>query len=80
VQTTERYTRSEKTLKYEEVYRNEYRDLAKARASIGMFVDKVYNSRRLHSALGYVPAAEFKANLVARPTAAQTKAERQFSL
>ena len=51
-----------KTLKYEEVFRNEYRDLAEARASIAEFLEKVYNQKRLHSALGYVPAAEFEAN------------------
>src|SRR5215467_12606121 len=44
-----------KTLKYEEVYRNEYRNLADARASIGQFLEKVYNQKRLQSALGYVP-------------------------
>ena len=49
-----------KTLKYEEVYRNEYRDISEARASIGEFLDRVYNHRRLHSALGYVPPAEFE--------------------
>ncbi|HKC71192.1 MAG TPA: IS3 family transposase, partial [Terriglobales bacterium] len=39
-----------KTLKYEEVYRNEYQDLVEARASIGEFLEKVYNQKRLHSA------------------------------
>jgi transposase InsO family protein len=51
-----------KTLKYEEVLRNEYRDLAEARASIREFLEKVYNHKRLHSALGYLPPAEFEAN------------------
>lgn len=51
-----------KTLKYEEVYRNEYRDLADAYAQIGEFLERVYNQQRLHSALGYVPPAEFEQN------------------
>ena len=49
-----------KTLKYEEVYRNEYRDFQEARASIGEFLERVYNQQRLHSALGYLPPAEFE--------------------
>ncbi len=50
-------------LKYEEVHRNEYRDLAEARSEIGTFLEKVYNQKRLHSALGYVPPAEFEDKL-----------------
>ena len=50
-----------KTLKYEEVLRNDYRDLAEARASIAGFLDKLYNPKRLHSALGYMPPAKFEA-------------------
>jgi transposase InsO family protein len=49
-----------KTLKYEEVYQNEYRDFNDAHSSIGEFLERVYNQKRLHSALGYVPPAEFE--------------------
>ena len=49
-----------KTLKYEEVYRNEYADLAEAHAAIGEFIEKIYNRQRLHSALGYRPPVEFE--------------------
>lgn len=55
-----------KTLKYEEVLRNEYRDLTEALTAIPAFLEKVYNERRLHSALGYVPPTEFEVNLAAR--------------
>jgi putative transposase len=36
-----------KTLKYDEVHRQEYRDLADARASIGRFLEKIYNGKCL---------------------------------
>ena len=49
-----------KTLKYEEVYRQEYRGMAEALASIGDFIDRIYNQKRLHSALGYRPPEEFE--------------------
>jgi putative transposase len=51
-----------KTLKYEEVYRNEYRDFQEALAGIAEFLERVYNQKRLHSALGYLPPAEFEQN------------------
>ena len=49
-----------KTLKYEEVYRSEYRDLPDARRQIGQFIERIYNRKRLHSALGYLPPEEFE--------------------
>ena len=49
-----------RTLKYEEVLIKEYDDLAHARANIKTFIEQVYNQKRLHSALGYRPPAEFE--------------------
>ena len=60
-----------KTLKYEEVHRQEYRDLAEARASIEHFLERVYNQKRLHSALGYRPPVEFEQQLRMPPPSAQ---------
>jgi putative transposase len=53
-----------KTLKYEEVHRQEYRDLADARASIEDFLERVYHQKRLHSALGYCAPAKFEQRLM----------------
>lgn len=60
-----------KTLKYEEVHRQEYRDLGEARASIEHFLERVYNQKRLHSALGYRPPIEFEQQLRMPPPSAQ---------
>lgn len=59
-----------KTLKYEEVYRQDYRDLAEAHRLIQHFVEQIYNEKRLHSALGYVPPVEFEPALP--PVSAQS--------
>jgi putative transposase len=55
-----------KTLKYEEVYRTEYQDLAHARRCIRTFLERTYNRQRLHSALGYQTPAEFEAACTTR--------------
>jgi len=52
-----------KTLKYEEVHRNEYRDLIEAKAAISVFLERVYNQKRLHSAIGYRSPTEFETEL-----------------
>jgi putative transposase len=49
-----------KTLKREEIYANDYRDLEHLRANIEEFIERYYNCRRLHSALGYRPPEEFE--------------------
>jgi putative transposase len=68
-----------KTLKYEEVYRQEYRDLADALRSLRHFLEKVYNEKRLHSSLGYLPPAEFEASLLATNNCKEAAA-RQLSV
>jgi len=52
-----------RTLKYEEVYLNDYDTFAEVLASVEHFIDAVYNHKRLHSAIGYLPPAEFEASL-----------------
>ncbi len=49
-----------KTLKREEVYLKQYRTFGEAEANIGQFIEDVYNVKRLHSSLGYLPPAEFE--------------------
>jgi hypothetical protein len=49
-----------KTLKREEIYANEYRDLEHLRENIAAFIDSYYNRVRLHSALGYKPPEKFE--------------------
>ena len=49
-----------KTLKYEEVYLQEYASIHEASQSIGHFVERVYNQKRLHSALGYQSPIAFE--------------------
>jgi putative transposase len=55
-----------KTLKQEEVNGSRYHDLDELRKSIRIFLEEVYNSQRLHSALGYISPAEFEAKTTAK--------------
>ena len=52
-----------KTLKKEEVYLSHYKDFEEARTNLSAFLDDVYNVKRLHSSLGYLPPTEFEASL-----------------
>jgi putative transposase len=52
-----------RTLKYEEIYMNDYETLAEVLASVQHFIEAVYNRKRLHSAIGYLPPVEFEASL-----------------
>ena len=42
---------------------NDYDTLAEVQTSVRQFIDEVYNRKRLHSALGYMPPAEFEEEL-----------------
>ena|SRR3989338_312140 len=50
-----------KTLKAEEVYIKEYRTFGEAYRNIKEFIELVYNKKRLHSSIGYLPPDEFEA-------------------
>jgi putative transposase len=49
-----------KTLKVEEVYLSDYETIDDAAPSIERFIERVYNEKRLHASLGYLPPAEFE--------------------
>ncbi len=51
-------------LKVEEVYLKDYGTFEEAEANIGEFIEEVYNKKRSHSSLGYLPPVEFEAQYV----------------
>jgi transposase InsO family protein len=52
-----------KTLKVEEVYMWDYKTIDDVLKRIPFFIEEVYNQKRLHSSIGYVPPVEFEAKL-----------------
>lgn len=53
-----------KTLKHEEVYARGYETIAQVLKHLPKFIEEVYNTKRLHSGLGYKPPAEFEAEIL----------------
>ena len=49
-----------RTLKVEEVYMGDYNTYEDVLFSIPYFIEEVYNKKRLHSSLGYMPPEEFE--------------------
>jgi transposase InsO family protein len=56
-----------RTIKEEGVALKEYQDLADARSQLGRFLDDVYNTKRIHSSLGYLTPAEFEQQWMGMP-------------
>jgi putative transposase len=53
-------TPSQKTVKWEEVYLHQYRTFEEAQARLQTFLEDIYNAKRLHSSLDYMPPDEFE--------------------
>ncbi|MBN9386417.1 MAG: IS3 family transposase [Chloroflexi bacterium] len=49
----------------EVVYLKEYQTYQEALENIGEFIEKIYNTKRLHSGIGYLPPVEFEAAFAA---------------
>jgi putative transposase len=50
----------------EEAYLKDHRTFEEAEQNMGQFIEEVYNKKRLHSSLGYVPPVGFDADYASR--------------
>jgi transposase InsO family protein len=66
-----------RTIKEEEVNLSEYRDYYDARRRIGMFLDDVYQHKRIHSALGYLTPVEYEAQWRAQTMTSQRTVQQK---
>jgi transposase InsO family protein len=62
-----------KTLKYEEVHLYEYKTVHDVLRRIPFFIKEVYNKKRLHSSLGYMPPDEFEEKLMLQEARSSNK-------
>jgi transposase InsO family protein len=69
-----------KTLKQEEIYCSEYRDMEDLRTNLSVFLGRYYNATRLHSALGYLSPVEFEKRAAQSATADVPPAPRMSFL
>jgi putative transposase len=53
-----------RTLKVEDVYMSDYKTYDDVLASTSYFIEEMYNKKRLHSPLGYMPRKNLKINLI----------------
>jgi transposase InsO family protein len=53
-----------KTLKHEEVFMQNYETYADVLDRLPYFIEEVYNKKRLHSGIGYVPPEEFEEQFI----------------